>query len=118
MKIRSLTLHNFRSFRGPTTIDFRDALSGEARPVTALAGTNGAGKTTALEAIEALLKYAVDSDQPPSLVREAGETGLVCLEVALDSGEWVGASRIARGEPVSRYQPNSFRLVTEKRSSR
>ncbi len=100
MKIRSLTLHNFRSFRGPTTIDFRDPLSGEARLVTALAGTNGAGKTTVLEAIEALLAYALNPSEPPDLVKEAWETGLICLEVSLDTGELRGELPPARGESI------------------
>src|SRR3954462_14108418 len=100
MKIRSLYLHNFRSFREPTTINFCDELTGEPRPITAIAGTNGSGKTTILEAIEALLDFASDRSGPEDLVKEVRETGLLCLEVSFDAGELPGEDGPAVGEPV------------------
>ena len=84
MRIREIFFHDFRSFRGPHRISFVDELTDAVMPISVLAGTNGAGKTTILESIEALLAFALDPDQPRDLVREAMETGLIRMVVELD----------------------------------
>jgi len=84
MRIREISFHNFRSFRGQRQISFVDPLTEASMPISVLAGTNGTGKTTILDAIEALLAFALDPDQPRDLVREAMETGLVHLTVEVD----------------------------------
>ena len=70
MRIRELFFHDFRSFRGPHPISFVDPLTDTVRPISVLAGTNGSGKTTILDSVEALLDFALDPDRPPDLVRE------------------------------------------------
>lgn len=84
MRIREITFHDFRSFRGTRRISFSDLLTDAVKPINVLAGTNGTGKTTILEAIEALLAFALDPDQPPDLVREAMETSLIHLTIEVD----------------------------------
>jgi energy-coupling factor transporter ATP-binding protein EcfA2 len=87
MRIRELYFNNFRSFRGERTISFVDPLSDTVRPVTVLAGSNGSGKTTILSAIEALLSFVVNPDEPSEFVREAWETGLVRLTLEVSPEE-------------------------------
>lgn len=88
MKIHSIYFRDFRSFRGEVTIDFCDPLSGTPRPITALAGTNGSGKSTVLEAIEALIRYAFASRSKHSgsvlapIIEEAWTGGLIVLTFA------------------------------------
>jgi energy-coupling factor transporter ATP-binding protein EcfA2 len=83
MRIRELLFRNFRSFRGERRISFVDPLTDAVRPVSVIAGTNGTGKTTIFQAIEALLAYVLEPENPRDLVREAWETGLVCLSLEL-----------------------------------
>ncbi|MGV7417519.1 AAA family ATPase, partial [Mycobacterium kansasii] len=47
MKLQSITLTNFRQFRGTQTLDLT---SDAIKPVTLVFGANGAGKTTLLNA--------------------------------------------------------------------
>lgn len=84
MRIREITFRDFRSFRGQRRISFLDTLTEASMPISILAGTNGTGKTTILETVEALLAFALDPDQPRDLVREAMETGLIHLSVEVD----------------------------------
>ena len=84
MRIREISFHNFRSFRGWRRISFVDPLTDASMPISVLAGTNGTGKTTILDAIEALLAFALDPDRPRDLIREAMETGLIHLTVEVD----------------------------------
>ena len=65
-------------------VSFVDPLTYAVGPINVLAGTNGTGKTTILETIEALLAFAMDPDQPRDLVREAMETGLIHMIVEVD----------------------------------
>jgi hypothetical protein len=83
MRIREIFFHDFRSFQGQRRISFVDPLTDAVRPMTVIAGTNGTGKTTVLDAIEALLMFLRDSESPNDLVVEAWETGLVCLALEL-----------------------------------
>ncbi|MBE7473650.1 MAG: AAA family ATPase [Anaerolineales bacterium] len=83
MRVREIFFHNFRSFRGERHISFVDSLTNEVRSVSVLAGSNGSGKTTILEAIEALLEFVLNPEVPKNLITEAWENGLVCLEIEL-----------------------------------
>ena len=84
MRVRELHFHDFRSFRGENTISFVDPMTDAPRPVTVLAGTNGSGKTTVFEAIEALLAFVVDPENPRDLVLEAFDSGLVRLVLEIE----------------------------------
>jgi energy-coupling factor transporter ATP-binding protein EcfA2 len=70
MRIREIIFRDFRSFRGERRISFINPLTDKVRPLTVLAGSNGSGKTTALDAIEALLSLLVDPHNPPKMVEE------------------------------------------------
>jgi len=90
MRIREILFHDFRSFRGKRRISFVDPLTDAVRPMTVIAGTNGTGKTTILDTIEALLAFALDPGNPRDLVREALESGLICLTLETSPREVVG----------------------------
>jgi len=82
MRIREITFKDFRCFRGERRISFVDPATDTVRPVTVLAGSNGSGKTTVLNAIEALLSLLVDQHNPPDLVNEVlWWGGSICLTV-------------------------------------
>jgi hypothetical protein len=85
MRIREIFFHNFRSFRGERRISFVDPLTDMVRPVSVLAGSNGSGKTTILDAVEALIELETD------FVTEAKKTGLVCLALELSSVDLAAA---------------------------
>lgn len=87
MRIREITFKDFRSFRGERRISFVDDATHAVRPVTVLAGSNGSGKTTVLEAIEGLLAFVLEPDMPNKLVEEALETGLIHMELELSPYE-------------------------------
>lgn len=87
MRIRELLFKDFRSFRGERRITFTDPLTSLVRPVTVLAGSNGSGKTTILETIEALLAFVLEPDNPSDLITEAFETSLICMQVELSARE-------------------------------
>ena len=57
MKIRELQIENFRSFRGRHRLSFEDPLTGQVRPLTVIVGSNGCGKTTALEVMVDAIAY-------------------------------------------------------------
>lgn len=83
MRIRELVLHNLRSFRQETHISFVDPRTSRVRPVTAIAGRDEAAKATVLEAIEALLSYAIDPRHPKAMIGEAMADGLIRMELEL-----------------------------------
>lgn len=83
MRIREIIFNNFRSFQGERRISFVDPLTNSVRPVSIIAGSNGSGKTTVLEAIKSLLAFVLEPDNPDDLVVEAWETGLICLALEL-----------------------------------
>ncbi len=86
MKIREVRIQNFRNF-GPAlrTISFVDTLTGQARPLTVLVGSNGSGKSTILQTIEGLLDFAVTGYESNEFCSELRKTGLADLD--LDFGE-------------------------------
>ncbi len=80
MRIREIAFKDFRSFRGERRISFVDPLTDTVRPVTVLAGSNGCGKTTVLDAIEAMLTSAQTTLRDlPGIIKETGQTGLISL---------------------------------------
>ncbi len=101
MRIRELYFNNFRAFRGERTISFVDPLSDTVRPVTVLAGSNGSGKTTILNAIEALLNFMLYPTQTSDFMREAWNTGLVRLTLETTHKELnPGSSSPETDEPI------------------
>ncbi len=87
MRIREILFHNFRSFRGERRISFVDPVTDTVRPVTVLAGSNGSGKTTIFEAIEALLSFTLNLSSSNELISEAQQTGLILLTLEFDQHE-------------------------------
>src|SRR5262249_26221431 len=66
MELRRLQIDNFRAIRRQS-ITFQDAM-GRVRPLTVIAGPNGSGKTSVLQAIVQALRGAMRariSDVPP-----------------------------------------------------
>ncbi|HKX31825.1 MAG TPA: ATP-binding protein [Blastocatellia bacterium] len=94
MRIREIYFRNVRSFRGEHRISFVDPLVDEVRPVTVIAGTNGTGKTTIFDTIEALLRFALE----PGVARhpfldEIDQTGAVCMTLELLPQSQSGSTR-------------------------
>lgn len=54
MRLESLTLYNFKNYYGKNTIEF-SSKKDKSKNITLIGGLNGAGKTTALEAIKLCL---------------------------------------------------------------
>jgi energy-coupling factor transporter ATP-binding protein EcfA2 len=82
MRIREIYFNNFRSFRGEHRISFVDPVTDEVRPVTVLGGSNGTGKTTILDIIEAFLRGMHNF-----LFPEIKENSLVCVSVEIVSAD-------------------------------
>lgn len=86
MKIVSLTLENFRSYKNPTTITFND--------LTLLIGKNDVGKSTILEALDIFFdNRKLDADDVNIVARENGESAKIGVvftgippELDIDSG--------------------------------
>ncbi len=103
MKVSSLTLENYKRFR-ERVLNFRDAETGLAKDLIVLVGKNGAGKSSVLQAIAAMLGPATgrlkkgpgDLDWPGfewSLVNKAWQRPLsIQMEVCFSNDE-VGATR-------------------------
>lgn len=64
MRIESITLHNFRQFRGDVTINFEKALGKDLHIILA---KNGVGKTNILNAITWCLYYKESHLADPSI---------------------------------------------------
>lgn len=58
MKVLSLAVENFKRFRERKRLDFRDPETGLAKDLIVLVGKNGAGKSSVLQAIAAMLGTA------------------------------------------------------------
>lgn len=86
MKIREVRIQNFRNF-GPAlrTISFVDELTGQARPLSVLVGSNGSGKSTILQTIEGLLDFAVNLVGAAGIIAELRSNGFA--DLVLDIGE-------------------------------
>jgi energy-coupling factor transporter ATP-binding protein EcfA2 len=98
MRIREIVLTNVRSFRGERRISFVDPLLDVVRAVTVLAGSNGSGKTTILDAIYGLLEFIESDFKPNDFVSEVLETGFVCLTLEVGKDEWGDIEQINVGE--------------------
>lgn len=92
MRIREILFKDFRAFRGERRITFTDPSTGVVRPVTVLAGSNGSGKTTILDTIEALLAFVLEPDNPSNLIMEAFETSLICMQIELSARELIAGN--------------------------
>ncbi len=80
MKVRSVYIRDFRSFRGENTISFVDPLTDNPFPLSVLSGVNGSGKTTVLDGIAAAWKLAQCPDDTDPFVKSLLATGLICVE--------------------------------------
>ncbi len=86
MKIVSLTLENFRSYKDPVTISFND--------LTVLIGKNDIGKSSVLEALDIFFdNKKIDSDDVYIIARQNGESAKLTVifknipnELDIDSG--------------------------------
>ncbi len=58
MRVKSIYLENVRGLP-PITLDFFDPVTGQIRPRTVIAGSNGTGKTTVLDTIYVLISMMV-----------------------------------------------------------
>lgn len=97
MRIREIVFKDFRAFRGERRISFVNSVTDAVHPLIVLGGSNGCGKTTVLEAIEALLAFLIEPDKPKDLIREAWDTGLIQMELELsyqDCDNIVGQNRL------------------------
>lgn len=87
MRIREMLFHNFRSFRGEHRISFVDPATNAVRPLTVLAGSNGSGKTTVLEAIDALLTFLLDPLVKNDFLQEVQDSGLIALTLEISRND-------------------------------
>jgi energy-coupling factor transporter ATP-binding protein EcfA2 len=92
MRIREIVFKDFRSFRGERRISFVDPLTDAVRPVTVLAGSNGCGKTTALDAIESMMILATRTTLT-DMHKEAKQTGLIRLVLELSPDDLPPSTR-------------------------
>ncbi len=77
MRVREIIFRDFRNFRGEQRISFVDPVTDQVRPITVIAGTNGTGKTTILDAIEAFLKIIRSpNDQDENALKKSVGNGL------------------------------------------
>ncbi len=106
MRIREIVFNNVRSFRGARRVSFVDPDTNLVRPVTVLAGSNGSGKTTVLEAIEALLTYVYDPLRSNDFVDEVLKSGLVYLVLDLIPEDVGGTSIFIQPMSVAVGQRN------------
>lgn len=77
LRIRELTITNFRTFVEPTTISFCDA-QGNADAIAVFHGDNGSGKSNALVALDLFFQTA------HLLLREKGQDGDILLPWDMD----------------------------------
>jgi len=84
MKIREVRIRNFRNFgANARAVSFVDPLTQQVRPLSVLVGSNGCGKTTVLDVIEGLLRFALGDDRhDPKLIRsKLSSTGYADIEL-------------------------------------
>ncbi|WP_159397007.1 AAA family ATPase [Sorangium cellulosum] len=82
--MRRLEIHDLRCFQGKHVLDFADPVTGDARDRVVLVGSNGSGKTTVFDVIEAMLAFVVDPDRPAPILDEAGLVGLTIEQLKGD----------------------------------
>lgn len=84
MRVRCLEIHDLRCFRGKHVLDFSDPVTGDARDRVVLVGSNGSGKTTVFDVIEAMLAFVVDPERPSAILDEAGLVALTIEQMGDD----------------------------------
>jgi len=84
MKIRKLTIENYKSFQFPTEIVF--PIGEDGRSIFLIGGMNGAGKTSIMEAINYCLYGAKVDDIHRNINRreKAKSNASVCFELAME----------------------------------
>ncbi|WP_170319876.1 AAA family ATPase [Polyangium spumosum] len=108
MRIRRLEIHDLRSFRGKRVLDFTDPVTGEARDRVVLVGSNGSGKTTVFDVVEAMLRFVVD-EAPPRILDEAGLVTLT-MELGRDDPEPIDVAygKLPEGDGWEPFGPRVF----------
>ncbi len=114
MRIREICFQDFRSFRGRHHISFVDPATGGVRPVSAIVGSDDGAKRTVLEAIDALLSYAVDPRSPRPLVEEALGSGWIQMALELTPADLEQFHRLA-GALAERPRTRVLRIEVGRR---
>ncbi len=93
MRLRAITLQNFRSFVAPTHLDAFDA------GLNLITGPNGAGKSTVVRALRAAFFMFHRSRQVKDLVpwSAPGESPAVTVEFELDDGQYRLSKQFLKG---------------------
>lgn len=124
MKIKSLTLQNYKRFVKPKTISFENS-SGEINDVSLIIGDNGSGKTSILQAIVMLLGTIIRENFNPEKLEWAGfeyrnlQSGKLPLkieaEILFDEKEIAATQKYAKqlsDMGIKLGKPASNQLVT------
>jgi predicted ATPase len=111
MRVRSLEIHDLRCFRGKHVLDFTDPVTGDARDRVVLVGSNGSGKTTVFDVIEAMLAVVVEPERPAPILDEAGLVSLTIEPTPSERfvGEQLPCTIVYEKAP--RYSPRGFHLI-------
>ena len=110
MRIREICFQDFRSFRGRQVVSFVDPTTGDVRPVSVIVGSDDAAKRTVLEAIDALLSYAIDPRHPRPLVEEAHDAGWIQMGLELTPADLEQFHRMA-GALAERPRETALRAM-------
>ncbi|MCB0215115.1 MAG: hypothetical protein KDH92_00660 [Chloroflexi bacterium] len=114
MRIREICFQDFRSFRGRQVVSFVDPTTGDVRPVSVIVGSDDAAKRTVLEAIDALLSYAIDPRHPRPLVEEAHDAGWIQMGLELTPADLEQFHRMA-GALAERPRTRVLRIEVGRR---
>ncbi len=88
MRVREIIFRDFRNFRGERRISFVDPLTDQVHPITVIAGTNGTGKTTILDVVEAFLKIIRSpNDKDENALKQSIGNGLARAKFEVSSDE-------------------------------
>ncbi|AUX22265.1 uncharacterized protein SOCEGT47_027660 [Sorangium cellulosum] len=109
MRVRSLEIHDLRCFRGKHVLDFSDPVTGDARDRVVLVGSNGSGKTTVFDVIEAMLALLVEPESPAPILDEAG---LVVLTIEQLNGDRLQGEQYRERLVYGKTEYSSRRHIT------
>lgn len=116
MKVREVRIRNFRNFRSPgadgRVVSFVDPLTEQVRPLSVLVGSNGCGKTTVLDVIEALLSFAFGQSRHSNVLALGGplrRQGYVGIQMEFP-GVVPNPLRIALGHAVPAIEDGGRRI--------
>ncbi|XXY48619.1 ATP-binding protein [Sorangium sp. So ce269] len=105
MRVKRLEIHDLRRFRGKHVLDFTDPVTGDARDRVVLVGSNGSGKTTVFDVIEAMLAFVVDPERPAPILDEAGLVALTLEQPLSDLAQGLQYPQlIVYGKKSSRFE--------------